>query len=120
MRFILATLLIALLAAITGIYLPWWTLALVAFVVALLIPQTNGRSFGAGFLGIFLLWSIIAFWIDAQNNSLLSTKVAQLFPLGGSSVLLVLVTALVGALVGGFAALSGGSLRRLIRREVER
>lgn len=118
MRFILATLLIALLAFIAGIFLPWWALAIVAFAIALLIPQTHGRTFLSGFLGIFLVWALVAAWINAKNNSLLSHKVAQLFPLGGSSVLLILVTALMGGLVGGFAALSGGSLRRLAQRRV--
>jgi hypothetical protein len=53
----------------------------------------------------------LAVWIDSKNESLLSQKIAQLFPLGGSSVLLIIVTALFGALVGGFAALSGAALR---------
>src|SRR4028119_2345603 len=101
MRFILSTTLIALLTFIAGLFLPWWALAIVAFGVALFIPQTAWRSFGAGFLGVFLLWAVLAFWIDAQNNSLLSGKVARLFPLGGASWLLVLVSALIGALVGG-------------------
>lgn len=114
MRFLLATLLIAALSFIIGIYLSWWALAVVAFAVAMLLPQSDGRSFGAGFLAIFLLWGALAFWIDFNNNSLLSQKIAQLFPLGGSSVLMILTTAFVGALVGGFAAWSGSSLRRLL------
>lgn len=114
MRFILTTVLIGLLAFIAGLFLPWWVLALVAFGVALLLPQTNARSFLAGFLGIFLMWSVVASWIDIKNNSLLSHKVAQIIPLGGSSLALVLVSALVGALVGGFAAMSGNSLRQLL------
>ena len=120
MRFILSTLLIALLAFIAGLFLPWWVLAIIAFGVALLIPQSGWSSFGAGFAGIFLLWALLALWIDVQNRSLLSAKVAQLFPLGGSSVLLIVVTAFVGALVGGFAALSGGALRSMLdqRRSV--
>lgn len=116
MRFFLATLLIAILSFIAGMYLPWWVLAPVAFGVALLLPQSNGRSFSAGFLGIFLLWSGLALWIDITNNSLLSHKIAQLFPLGGSSVLLMIVTAIIGALVGGFAAWSGSSLRTLMQK----
>lgn len=111
MRFVLATLLIAVLSFIAGLFLPWWSIALVAFLVAFLIPQGLGRSFLSGFAGIFLLWSFLAFWIDLKNESILSYKIAQLFPLGGHSVLLILVTALVGALVGGFAAMSGASLR---------
>jgi hypothetical protein len=111
MRFVLATLLIVIAGFIAGLFLPWWSLALVCFLVAFLIPQGIGRSFLAGFTGIFLLWGFVALWIDIKNESILSQKIAQLFPLGGISVALILVTALVGALVGGFAAMSGASIR---------
>lgn len=113
MRFILATLLTATLSFIAGLYAPWWSIAVISFVVALLIKQRYGLAFISGFLGIFLLWVILAFWIDAKNNGVLSHKIAELFPLGGSSVLLILVTGLVGGLVGGFAAMSGSSIRPL-------
>lgn len=111
MRFVLATLLIAVASFIAGLYLPWWSIAIVAFLVALLIPQGIGRSFLSGFAGIFLLWGLLALWIDTNNESILSRKVAQLFMLGSHSWLLILVTALIGALIGGFAAMSGASLR---------
>lgn len=110
MKFFLALLLTALFCFIAGLYLPWWSIAVVAFLVALFIRQRIGYSFLAGFAGVFLLWAILATWIDIENNSILSIKIAQLFPLGGSSVLLILVTAFVGGLVGGFAAMSGASL----------
>ncbi|MBD0278021.1 MAG: hypothetical protein ICV51_18025 [Flavisolibacter sp.] len=116
MRFLLTILLTALLTFIAGLFLPWWSVALVAFIIALLLPQTIGLSFLTGFLGVFIIWMIIAAWIDVANDHILSTKMAQLFPLGGSSVLIMLVSALVGALVGGFAAMSGSSLRRLFYR----
>lgn len=111
MRFVLATLLIVVAGFIAGLYLPWWSIAIVAFLVALLVPQGIGRSFLSGFTGIFLLWGLLALWIDIKNESILSGKVAQLFFLGHHSVLLILATALIGALVGGFAAMSGASLR---------
>lgn len=111
MRFVLATLLIAVASFIAGLYLPWWSIAIVAFLIAFLVPQGIGRSFLSGFAGIFLLWGGLALWIDAANERILSQKIAQLFMLGSHSILLILVTALVGALVGGFAAMSGASLR---------
>ena len=58
----------------------------------------------------------MAFWIDTKNENILSHKIAQLFPLGGSSFLLILITAFVGALVGGLAAMSGASLVTQRRR----
>ena len=112
MRFILATLLTATFSFLAGLYAPWWSIAVISFLVALLIKQRYGIAFLSGLAGIFLCWGILALWIDIKNNQVLSHRMAQIFPLGGSSVALILVTALVGGLVGGFAAMSGSSLRR--------
>ena len=111
MKFVLTTLLTFFLSFIAGLYLPWWSVAIVAFLAALLVQPKLGIGFIAGFTGIFLLWAVLAFWIDANNESILSHKIALLFPLGGSTLLLILVTALVGGLVGGFAAMAGSSIR---------
>ena len=111
MRFILSILLIAALSFLAGLVLPWWSIALVSFLVGLFLPQSIGRGFLSGFLGIFILWFILALWIDIKNESILSHKIAQLFPLGGSSIAIIIVTAFIGGLVGGFASMSGNSLR---------
>lgn len=112
MRFILTLLLIAALSFLAGLRIEWWSIAIVAFAIGLLIPQTIISAFLSGFLGIFILWAVIALWIDIKNNSVLSHKISELFKLGGSSILLILVTALIGGLVGGFAAMAGSSLRQ--------
>lgn len=111
MKFIISILLIALLSFAAGLYLPWWSLALVAFVVAALIHQRAGKSFLSGFLGLFLLWGILAFVIDQQNQHLLAGKVSSLFSFGDGSIVLILVTALIGGLVAGFAAMAGSYVR---------
>ncbi len=110
MRFLLATLLTLALSFISGLFLPWWGIAIVALIVALLVKQAAGLSFLAGFLGVFLLWAALAFWIDSKNNGILSERIAQVLPLGGNSFLLVLATGMVGGLVAGFAALTGAFL----------
>ena len=116
MKFIASTLLILLLSFIAGLFLPWWSIAVIAFLVLLALPQSLGKSFLAGFTGIFLLWGLLALWIDIKNGSVLSVKIAQLFPIGGSSIVLILITGLVGAFVAGFAAMSGSSLRPVRKR----
>lgn len=118
MRFLLAILLTAALSFLAGLFLPWWSIAVIAFLVALLIPQNIGPAFLAGLLGVFVLWIFIASWIDIKNNSILSHKIAELMKIGGSSVLLILITGLIGGLVGGFSAMAGSSLRpeRRVRR----
>jgi hypothetical protein len=116
MRFTLATLLTASLSFIAGLYLPWWSIALVAFLVALLIKQTIGLAYLSAFTAIFFLWGGLATFIHVQNKGVLTHKIAQLFPLNGNSVYLLLITAIVGAIVAGFAAMSGSSLRPAERR----
>lgn len=111
MRFILAILLTAVLSFLAGLRLEWWSIAIIAFLVALMIPQTTGSAFLSGFIGIFILWAVLALWVDMKNGSTLSHRISELFKLGGSSILLVLVTAVIGGLVGGFAAMAGSSLR---------
>jgi hypothetical protein len=110
MKFLVTILLIALLAFVAGLYLPWWSVALAAFLISAIFRQSPGKSFVAGFLGIFLLWGILAFSIDMANQHVLSKKIAEILPLGGSSSLLVLVTAIVGGLTGGLAALTASFL----------
>ncbi len=111
MRFVLSTMLIASLSFLAGLYLPWWSIAIIAFGVAALLRQSVFYGFLSGFLGIFLLWGLLSTWINLKNESLLSHKIAELFKLGGSSLLLIFITAFIGGLVGGFAAMSGSTLR---------
>ncbi|HVU53616.1 MAG TPA: hypothetical protein VHD83_01110 [Puia sp.] len=112
MKFVITTLLIALLSFLSGLYLPWWGFALAACLVSALIQQRPGLAFLAGFTALFLLWAGLSWSMDAPNNSILSRKIAEILPLGGSSVALILVTALVGALVGGLASLTGSFLQK--------
>jgi len=113
MKFIVATILTSLLAFAAGLYLPWWSIAIAAFIVSALIHQKPWKSMLSGALGLFLLWVLLAIWIDSKNQGILSARISELLPLGGSAFLLILITAFVGALVAGLAALSGAYLKKL-------
>jgi hypothetical protein len=110
MKLLVSVILTALLAFVVGLYLPWWSIAIAAFIVALIISQRPGSSFLAGFLGLFLLWGALALWINIKNEGILTSKIASVFPLGGSAAFLILATGFIGGLVAGFAALSGSYL----------
>ncbi|HUR10354.1 MAG TPA: hypothetical protein VM012_03245 [Flavitalea sp.] len=114
MKFITSVLLTALLSFVLGLYLPWWSLAIAAFAVAALIFQKPWHAFLSGFLALFLLNIFFASAINAANDGILAGKVARIFPLGGSAILLILISALIGALVAGLAALSGRYLRYIL------
>ena len=110
MRFIINIFITGLLAALATWYLPWWMIAVVAFTVALLLPQKNAKAFWSGFLGIFLLWIFVSSLRDMSNEHILSTRMARLFHLPAYGLFL-LVGAAVGGLVGGLAAWAGAALR---------
>ena len=112
MKFIVSILLIALLSVAACLYLPWWSIAIVAFIVAALIPQKPFKSFLTGFIALFLLWGLLSWYISSNNNHLLAHKVSVLMLQMDSPYVLILATALIGALVAGFAALSGSFVRK--------
>ena len=110
MKFIVALIVTALLSFIGCMYFPWWTIAIAAFITALLIHQRSWKAFLAGFIALLLLWGGLAFWIDIKNESILSARISQLMGIGNNPVLLILITGLIGGLVGGFAAMSASFL----------
>ena len=113
MKFTVTILLTALSGFVCGLYLPWWSVGAAAFLVAIMIYQPPVKAFLTGAAGIFLLWGILSWIIDSQNQGLLSAKVASILPLNGSPFLLILFTAFIGSLVGGMGAISGSFLRRI-------
>ena len=114
MNFVRLFLIIAVLGFVFQLVLPWWSLAMVSFVAAFGLAKNAGSAFWSGFLGIGLGWLLLSGIYHIRNAGLLSAKVATLFTLPNAA-LLPLVTALVGALTGGLAALSGLLFRNLIK-----
>src|SRR5437773_3877981 len=111
MKITVSIILTALICFVAGLYLPWWTIAVAAFLVALVIPQFPWKAFLSGFLAVFILWGMLAWWKDMKNEGILASKIAVIFHLPASSIIMVLLTAFTGGLISGFAALSGSYLR---------
>ena len=106
MKFISTVILIALLSAVAEWFLPWWMIAVVAFVVSIFIPLKPGKAFLAGFVGIGTFWLIACTIQDVPNEHILSTRMAALFHLPGYG-LFIAVTVLIGGLLGGLSAWAG-------------
>ena len=113
-KFLMATILSALLAYAIGIYgnIPWWSFVISNFIIAIAIDQKPLKAFISGALGVGLLWLTLALMIDQQNGHLLSTKVANILPLKGSTSALIAITAFVGFILGGLSSLSGSYVRK--------
>jgi len=113
MKFIISLILTALLSFAACLYLPWWSIAIVAFLVAVLIPVKPLSSFISGFLALFLLWSLFALYISTNNGHLLAHKISVLLLKTDDPFLLIIITGLIGGLVAGFAALTGTYARKM-------
>jgi cell division protein FtsX len=77
-------------------------MAIVAFGLGYYFQNKGFISFLSGFIGVAMLWFVVAYRIDASTQSVLTEKINRIFPL---NVFLLMV--IVGGLVGGFAALTG-------------
>ena len=113
MRFLLALLLIALFAAIAEYFLPWWSLAIPAFIIGFAVRLRTGVAFLAGFTGIFILWLGAGLWRDIPNHHILSDRMADLILHHKTGIAYLLLSAFAGGLVGGLAAWSGAQVKRL-------
>lgn len=99
-------LLIALLAWILGLFLPWWSLAIPCFVLGAWLGKSGGRSFLYGFTGIALLWLLQSLFIHVGNDGILTARIAELFSIP-DPILVILITALIGGIAGGLSTLTG-------------
>lgn len=114
-KFIVAFFLIALLSVAMGMYLPWWSIAVAAFVVGLAIPQKSLPAFLCGFLALFVCWGGMAWRLSSGNEHILAHRISALIIKRDSPQLLMLLTALIGALIGGMATLTGSLIRKALR-----
>lgn len=107
MRFGLLVLSIIIVGAGVQLFLPWWSLVLIAFSGGALLPlRTVGQSFGAGFLAGFLLWGLYAFYLSTLNEGLLAARIGTL--LGGlPGNLMPWLSGLYAGILAGFGALTG-------------
>lgn len=112
MRFWIAFVLNVILSSLLGLVLDWWVVAIVAFVVGIWIRLRPAKAFLSAFLAVYCLYFAMALITDMQNDHILATRMADLILKVKNPYLMILVTGIPGALVGGFAALSASLLRK--------
>ena len=116
MKFLLFTLLSALLVVFLNIVSPYWVVMIALTVLAGLIrPSVWGGFFGGG-LGMGLVWLGQTVYISAVTSSTLPDKMGALMGLGSGLSLMVL-TAVLGFILGGCSGLLGVMFRNLVKKK---
>ncbi|MBC8153454.1 MAG: hypothetical protein H7Z72_11130 [Bacteroidetes bacterium] len=105
-------LLIAAFSLIAQLFLPWWSVAIVAFAVCFWRGKTGRGAFVAGFIGIALVWQVYALFIHVQNAGVMTGRMSQVLFKADMPIVLLELTVLLGGLAGGLAGLSGYLCRR--------
>lgn len=105
--------LIFLFSLLAQFFLPWWSLALVCFGLAAWKARYGGHAFLAGFGAIGLTWLGAALYWHLFTDGILSQRVANMMTVGSPWILLA-VTVLLGALIGGLSAMSGFYVQRAL------
>ena len=95
------------LTLLLSLILPWFAVMVAAFITGMFINLKGVWVFLVPFLAVMLLWMLQAFLLANANDFILAQKIAVLLPLGGNSLLLILVTGLVGGIAAGVAGVLG-------------
>ena len=111
MRAFIVFILIILLGGAASYWLPWWTIAPVAFLVVLVLHQRPFAAFLTALLAGWILWAGWTFFTDLQNDHILSQRMSLLIFRQASPILAIAAGAIPAALVSGLAALSASFLR---------
>jgi hypothetical protein len=102
---------------VVSFVLPWWIVAIISFLSALFIAKTSAHAFWSAFTAIFIVWTVMALFKSVPNNHMLATRMAHVFPLGEQWIVLLLITAVMGGLVSGMAAMSAYLIRQVFNNK---
>lgn len=91
--------------------LPWWVIIVISFATCGLIGKTGRIAFWQPFLAIFLLYIGMSLYQSIPNQHLLATRVAEMLGVKLWYIVLI-VTALLGALAAAIAGYCGYHFRK--------
>ena len=107
-------LLLAILTFLTGVFMPqWWFVTLIGFALAIIFRESKARSTTLTFFVVFSVWMVVAIYLDMGNDSILSKRIGELFG-GLPSLLLAVISGILGGLAGTLGALTGVSLSEAV------
>jgi hypothetical protein len=105
-------LVIIVVGALIGMYLPWYAMGVSAAIIAYLVGMKTKGAFTVGFAAGFVLWAFAAYFTALGHPSTLTARMSELLPLKGQVSLLYLVTGIIGGLTTGLWVWAGARLRQ--------
>lgn len=89
-----------------NLFLPWWGSVIPALFIAAWMLDKSLAGFMIGFLGSGFAWLVQAGYIHVANQGILTTRIADMMGIG-SPLVVLLITFLIGGILGGVSAMTG-------------
>ncbi len=102
----LLTLIYIIAAYLVNLFLPWWSVSILGVILGYTFKLKPLASFGWGFLALFILWGGQALYINIANDGIMASRIAEMLGVQ-SSLLMVLLTGIIGGVVGGLSVFCG-------------
>ena len=91
--------------------LPWYTTFIISFLVGIYSGRMKTKAFLAGFIGVAFFWGVLLLSSHLKSDGLVTLRISALFTeqmaATISPIIVILMTLLIGSLLGGLSALSG-------------
>lgn len=119
MLFIIRLVCIAAFSYLLSFIMPWWCLILVGGIVCFLLPAGSFNAILSGLLGGGLLWMVMAWKVDVETNSIMSSKIVEMFPLDDVNMMII-ATGVLGGVSAALGAFTGNSFRKIFVKKKEK
>ncbi len=97
------------------LFLPWWIVAVVAFILSYFLINSLISGFLISFLSVFLLWTSVAIVSDRNFDSSMAVLIGKI--LGDISPSIVFfITGALGGFVAGLGGMMGAWTRLLAQK----
>jgi len=94
-------------------FLPWWIVVIISFATCAILGKTAKIALWSPFFAVLLLWTGIALFKSIPNDHLLATRVGEMLGVN-SWILVLLISALLGAFVAAVSGFCGYHFRKAI------
>jgi len=119
MLFLFRLILISVFTYLLALFTPWWSAIGCSALIAFFLPGNNFNAFLSGFMGVGLIWMVMAWKVNVETESIMSLKMIDLFPIDDVNMLIIL-TAIIGGFAGALGAFSGNSFRQIFIKKKEK
>jgi hypothetical protein len=91
---------------------PWWLIIIAPLLLGFFFKITQFHAFLMGGFSIIIYWGFLFILLAVKTGDSIIERVAFLLPLQGSKPGLIILTLLIGGVLGGLAALNGAFWRK--------